>query len=546
VRLLTRPSTVAFGLTNLYLLSLSGPLISPDHDLVYHLIGASSALSFPIVIYILALWLLLTVLLTIAGQPRPATDFAPGAPQRPPSRLSIFIWSSFILTLPWRLIHTIGGFADWRTPGWLDLLCGSVVLAAVVLAVVRHRRFGPTFRRLLLPIASVLGFLSLTGVLILGELLYYTYEARDLNPPTILHHATSISQPHARVFWIILDELSYEQVYERRFPGLELPAFDQLAAESTNLTHVAPSGEFTRTIIPTLMTGIPANSIRVNGAGMLLALHDPVDGHWHPFDPHQTVFQDALNLGYTTSIAGWYNPYCRILPDVLDQCYWVYHEATPAGLSPNRTAYSNLFRPLRRLRHRMHYLLYRMHLAGAYPPLPDDDLLDIRMHSSDYRDLLVAGDHQIADPSLQFVFLHLPIPHPYGFYDRRTRSISTVHTSYIDNLALADTYLAHVRQLLESSHEWDSSTVLVMGDHSWRTSFIWSNSNSWTAEDDLASHEADFDDRPAYLVKLPNQHQPARIDAGFDSVRTRALLDALLREQIHSAADLDHWVRLQK
>ena len=47
----------------------------------------------------------------------------------------------------------------------------------------------------------------------------------------------------------------------------------------------------------------------------------------------------------------------------------------------------------------------------------------------------------------------MPIPHPYGFYDRKKKAFSTTHTSYIDNLALADGYLAHIRQLLEQKHE---------------------------------------------------------------------------------------------
>jgi hypothetical protein len=60
LKFLTHPVVIALGLTNLYLLALSGPLISPAHDLVYHLIGASSSLFVPILIYMVALWALLT------------------------------------------------------------------------------------------------------------------------------------------------------------------------------------------------------------------------------------------------------------------------------------------------------------------------------------------------------------------------------------------------------------------------------------------------------------------------------------------------------
>jgi len=140
----------------------------------------------------------------------------------------------------------------------------------------------------------------------------------------------------------------------------------------------------------------------------------------------------------------------------------------------------------------------------------------------------------------------MPIPHPYGFYDRNKKIFSTKHTSYIDNLALADLYLAHLRQLLEKNHHCDSATVIVMCDHSWRTSSIWKDSMTWTDEDEAASHGGEFDPRPAYLVKLPDQQIPARIDQPFSAVSTRALLDALLQGHLQTPADLQTWASQQK
>ena len=164
----------------------------------------------------------------------------------------------------------------------------------------------------------------------------------------------------------------------------------------------------------------------------------------------------------------------------------------------------------------------------------------------DYRNLLSAGDAFLADPSIDFLFLHLPIPHPYGFYDRKKKVFTTTHTSYVDNLALADVYLAHVREILEQKSQWDSSTVIVMGDHSWRTTQIWSDSMTWTDEDQSASHGGEFDPRPAYMVKLPNQQTPVRIDQSFSAVSTRALLDGMMGGQLQTPAELQGWVSLQK
>jgi hypothetical protein len=526
VRPLTHPATVAFGLANLYLLDLTGPLIATDHDLVYHLIGSASSVIVPIIVYVVALSLLLTGLLYLAERP--------GA-------LRVIIWSAFLLALPSILLHTIANFSGSEVPDWPTYLVASVCLAALIAIIFLWKKFLPRFEKIQHVAAAVLGFFAFTGLLIFTQLVWSGWQARDLNRAPTLHQPQLVSTPpRQRIIWLLLDELSYQQLYERRFPGLELPAFDRLAAQSTVFTQVVPAGEYTRYILPTLFTGVPSNAVNVSARGLLLSLKNPSTGKWTPFQQHQTVFQDAIDAGYVTAIAGWYNPYCRIMPEVLDHCFWTYRESTPANLSPNRSLAVDLLRPFRRL------WLDTKHFFGRGPGAPTDESRDIRQHSSDYRNLLRAGDAYLADPSINFLFLHMPVPHPYGFYDRNKKTFSTKHTSYIDNLALADRYLAHMRQLLERNNQWDSATVIVMGDHSWRTSSIWKDSMTWTDEDEAASHGGEFDPRPAYIVKLPNQQTPSRIDRPFSAVSTHALLDGFLQDHLQTPADLQAWVGKQK
>ena len=526
MKLLNHPATVAFGLANLYLLGLTGPLISTQHDLIYHLTGSASSIIIPIIVYVVSLSLLFTALLLLAERPGP---------------LRVIIWSAFLLALPSILLHTIADFADTEIPDWITYTVAPLCLIALIAVSVLWRRFLPRFEAIQPAAATVLGFFAFTGVLIFVQLIWNGWQARNLNPAPTLHRAQSFTtSPHPRIIWIVLDELSHQQLYERRFPGLELPTFDQLAAQSTVFTHVVPTGEYTRTILPTLFTGVPSNEIDVSARGMLLALRDPSTKKWTPFDPHKTIFQDAIDAGYATGLAGWYNPYCRILPEVLDHCFWTYRESTPANLSPRRSLAVDLVRPFRYL------WLDIKHLFGRGQGAPTEESRDIRQHSTDYRELVASGDKYLADPSIDFLLLHMPIPHPYGFYDRTKKTFATRHTSYIDNLALADLYLAHVRQVLEQQKEWDPATVIVMGDHSWRTSLIWVDSMTWTDEDQAASKGGEFDDRPAYLVKLPNQQAPARIDQPFSAVRTRALLDAVLRDQFSTPADLQVWASQKK
>ena len=325
MRPLTHPLTVAFGLANLYLLDLTGPLISTEHDLIYHLVGSASPVILPIIVYIIALSLLFTALLFLAERR--------GA-------LRVIIWSAFILALPSILLHTFANFSGYEIPDWLTYTIAGVCVFTLVAISIFWKKFIPLFEKIQHSAAVLLGIFAFTGLLIFGQLIWSCWQARNLNPAPALHKpqlASSPAQTRSRIIWVLLDELSYQQLYERRFPGLDLPAFDKLAAQSTVFTQVVPAGLYTRYILPTLFTGIPSNAVDIPARGLLVSLKDPSTGKWTPFLEHQTVFQDAIDAGYTTGIVGWYNPYCRIMPEVLDHCFWTYRESTPANLSPNRS-----------------------------------------------------------------------------------------------------------------------------------------------------------------------------------------------------------------
>ncbi|WP_348267675.1 sulfatase-like hydrolase/transferase [Edaphobacter paludis] len=523
------PVLVAFGIATLCLLAIVGPLIAPAHTALYHTSGPALTLFVMVLFDLFLLWALLSFALLLAEKP---------------GRRQFEIWSAILFSLPWILLKNISMLAGFVIPHTVTVSLLALCLTAfVTLSVFWRPAFLPPFQRLEGLLSVVLGFVALYGIFIVGQLLWYGWQARELSTPIVLHQHSVSSHRRAsapRIIWIVLDELSYQQVYERRFPGLELPAFDAIARESVVFTHVVPAANFTERAIPSLMTGLPVDDIRVSSSGAQLSLHRPDTKTWQPFDPHQTVFQDALNAGYSTAVAGWYNPYCRILPEVLDHCFWTFQLPYPGGIVAGQSLSDNL---LRQMAHRIKAISVRLpgqHPASAKPQL------ETRLHIADYRELRSAGDSMLADSDADFVFLHMPIPHPEGIYDRRNKILTTGPSSYIDNLALADSYVAHVRSLLQQRNEWDSSAIVIMGDHSWRTSFLWSKMRGWMPEEEAASHGAQFDDRPAYIVKLPGQQLGSRIDTPFKAVHTRSLLDALIAGQLHTSGDLDAWVKQQK
>jgi len=519
MKLFTHPASTALGLAVLCCLGVMSPVIGRDHIWIFHDSGAASSVFLPLLFTLGILWALFGGLLWFA---------------RGPGRFRRILWSGLILMLPWMVLEDGQILQAWNFSSHMAealLLCS--LLCWLVFSLGWRPHFLPHFERMVNFWQVALAFVALNNALVVGQLLWCFWAARALQEPRPLHvHAVQATGDAAlrrpRVIWIVLDELSYQQVYERRFPGLELPAFDRLAGQATNFTHVQPAGMFTEDVLQSLMTGLPADDIRASADGTQLKLHDPATGQWRPFDPKDTIFRDALEEGYSTAIAGWYNSYCRYMPEVLDHCFWTYGPNNDQWIMANDSVWSNMVAPLR--------------FAASLARTHDLNLwLDERMadsHIADDRQISAAGDGMLADPSIDFLLLHLPVPHPSGIYNRSTGAFADHGGSYVDNLALADRYLAHVREVLEQQGEWDSSAVVVMGDHSWRTKRLWAGTSTWTAEDQAASHGVQFDDRPAYLVKLPQQMQGARIDGQFAAMQTRALLRGILNGQIRSAGEL--------
>jgi hypothetical protein len=520
LRFLTHPAFLALGPAVLSCFTLVHPLIVPSHLPLYHFSGSAPRIFLTAIVSVAIIWTALTALLLLS---------------RRRGRLQVAIWSGLILMLPW-LLATEGRLAgEWPlAPGCDGTLLAASVVAWIAVLCFWRPSFFPIFNRIRQAAGVVLGFAALSAVVFMGQLFWCFWQARALNSPRPLRArqpaAMAASTNKPRVIWILLDELSYQQIYERRFPGLDLPAFDSVARQATVFTHVVPAGVYTHVVLPALLTGEAADQMRASADGSHLSLHLPGPNQWQAFDPHQTIFQDADDRGYGTAVAGWYNPYCRVLPSVLDQCVWISGNASFANLEtkPNDSLASSVIAAWDEV---IASELELLHKPSGPPPVDWN-------HVADYRNLLAAGDRFLDDPSLNFLLIHMPIPHPDGIYDRRTGAFGKAGASYLDNLALADHYLDHVHQLLAQRSEWDSSTIVIMGDHSWRTKLLWDGSPGWTAEDQAASSGGQFDDRPAYIVKLAHQSQAASIDTPFAAVRTRAMLQQILDGKIQTPAEL--------
>jgi len=508
---------VGLGISSTVFLDALALLTSPEHLLIYHLSGTPSAIFVPVIADVLIL---------------AAACFAAFLGVREGTAPDRVLWSMFLCIYPWIVIKNccviFGVRESHGTSIAIFVLCGSAFL---LLTLVRSEAADRRFAQIREFGMTVLVAAGIVGALALLETSWFAIKARHLNDQTVadrMPRPVNIAR-HGRVLWIVLDELAYRQLYENRLPGLQLPAFDRFRAESTVFSNVQAAGIQTEIVLPALMTGDAVDRVRSSADG-ILSIHD-VHG-WHTFDQRNTVFADADALGYRTSVVGWFNPYCRILPAVLDSCYWVNYSIAE-GFTSDRSLTPNL----------LHAAMY---LAAKLLPSHGPRRLDVREdgeeHIREFVELNHASDAALSDRRNDFLFLHMPVPHPAGIWDRQTGQFAIDHSCYVDNLALANVYLAHVRRLLEANGQWDSMTIIVMGDHGWRTKQTWNGSAGWNHDDQIASDGGRFDSRPAYLVKLPHQHTSAIVQAAFPAVRTRSLLDQILLGRITTPVQLEQWV----
>ena len=316
--------------------------------------------------------------------------------------------------------------------------------------------------------------------------------------------AWETSQPpraHPRLVWVVFDELSFDQVYEHRAHDLALPNFDALRNQSTVFDNAQPIGDRTVKIIPSLLSGQVIDAYDYTFGNRLLVHYADQHG-FHRLDGAPTVFADAQKAGWRTAAVGWYNPYCTIYATAIDNCYWMNHDKFDGPMAQDKSFWSNTWTPLK--------------ISGEEIVRPEQARwercsYDVRQRYKTYIDLEQHVSQVLHTDQADFVFLHLPVPHSPNIWDRRRNDYAQqCGSSYLDNLALADRELGNILQTLQGSPRWKDTTLIVEGDHSWRT-YIWEDQPSWTDEDDAAT-QSGFDPRPAVIIHQAGQTQ-AQVNA---------------------------------
>ena len=325
---------------------------------------------------------------------------------------------------------------------------------------------------------------------------------------------------HPRIVWVVFDELSYDQLFEHRAHDLDLPNFDALRSQSTLFTDVQPIGIKTVRVIPSLLTGHEVDDYRFTFRNKFNVHYAGVHG-WHPLNGSGTVFGDAGKQGWRTAAVGWYNPYCTIYGDALDSCYFMNLDRIDGLMSQRDPLWRNTLSPLQ-----------QMVREVKAPARADRDICtyDVRQRLHTHLELQASALQLLHSDQADFIFLHMSVPHSPNIWSRLEDNYTQFcDSSYLDNLALADHILVRMMAELQASPRWQDTTLIVEGDHSWRT-FLWDDQPSWTDEDDAASRGV-YDPRPALLIHQPGQIQPATNSTSWPLLRVHTVVEQTLNHQ---------------
>jgi len=344
-----------------------------------------------------------------------------------------------------------------------------------------------------------------------------TYDPNYLaNRPLASRLAVPRSGPH--VVWVVFDEWDAALTFSERPAGLDLPEIDRLRRESFYADQVIPPGPNTDRSMPALTIGKPVSSVEPDGpADLSITFTGGATAHWSTYP---TVFSDARKLGFDTGVVAWGLPYCRVLSASLTGCYWDVWN----GYDSQNVAHvmRNQLRSL--VETQFHSLLGQS--------------LGTQANAWLYHRLFEESKRVVCGQDYNLTLLHLPVPHPPFFYDRRTGrddygsnplpSLRSRGAGYLDALSLVDRSIGDLRRAMEAAGVWDSTTLLLSADHPYR-------------ERGLVDGKSVVP-RVPFLVKLAGRQGGGTCSVRFSALITKDLLLALLRNEVATAADLNQWI----
>lgn len=360
--------------------------------------------------------------------------------------------------------------------GW-----GAGIIAAAI--VVSGTRLGEVIR-------TVLSRLSLIGALACMSVLGYEVATAAFSSPQPIASQFLKTEADARAIVVLLfDELDEELAFRLRPEGIALPNIAKFDSEALHATHVSPIADMTTKAIPSILTGRVVERAEPRSRERL-DVYGAGETNATALDAGDTIFAKLKGWGLNSAVLGWHHPYCSLFASEISACET--HPNLDATDSSRLAFYYGqkgltLFAPFtipanRGIREQYHAVAQEQN----------------RQRKEGLRTLT----SWIADRRLDFIWAHVPYPHPPGMVSVSGRA---GEANYFDNLALVDETVGTVVAELKRNGRWADSIVVVTSDHGLRRG-IWQDRPVWTGEEDRLVKKREHQSVPL-IVHLPRQSE---------------------------------------
>jgi hypothetical protein len=457
-----------------------------------------------------------------------------------PARLR-FAHAGFLLTCMFP-IESVRRY--WNQQGGrMDLFSNATLFgieAILAVGIVMAIRGNPRIVRAARRMAVVLVFLlpALLMDFAWGALIAEPASAYAVRTPLAMLPARP--GPKRRVVWVVFDELDQRLVFDLHEPKVALPNLDRLRAESLVANHAVQTATWTTQALPSLVSGKLFSRVVTEGADQLTMFsagsHEGVNWRDEP-----NVFKKARAMGVNASLAGWHHPYCRMLGDQVVRCLDVASGHSTA-MNETTAAERGLWKTVGWL-FELEALGVEEIFRRTTAPLSEtaqDEYIQ-RGQQQQYFKLRDRAYQDAADPQVDLVFLHLPLPHLYGIYNRG-RGDFTLDSSlgYADNVALVDRTVGEMRRAIEQAGLWDSTSLVITSDHGLRPA-VWRGHMGWTDELERLTGGKQNETVPV-IVKLAGESRGSVYERSFSNVVCGDLSLAILSGEVKSAGDAAGWL----
>jgi hypothetical protein len=320
---------------------------------------------------------------------------------------------------------------------------------------------------------------------------------------------------------------------------------DRLRSESLVANRVLQTANATVIAVPSLLSGQAFELTQPMDARTLWIKQAGSEAFWDWRD-QPNVFQEARRSGANTSLIGWQLPYCRLIGDSLVHCFEL-----PGG-HPANALLREIQASEEGLSANVRFLFYvqTQNLMDLFRPLEEAQSPDIRdafVQRRQLRQFLAIRDRayrEIADPQMDFVFVHFPTPHMFAIYDRHRADFAlSPNTNYLDNLALVDRTVGEIRGTLEKAGLWESTALMITSDHAVRPA-MWHGRYNWPPSFERLIGPGASRTVP-FILKLPRQHQGLVYEPSISNVSAAQLSLAALSGEVAAPQQAVAWLTRQ-